>query len=278
MPDVLYQFFRSNFSLTDFSQNNQILIREKYINQFFENEDELTLAGYINDTISFDSRIKIDTHFPRVKLVRIFKPYIRLYLDVNYSLDSNVRWMAKCILIDKLHQFHTYNPIFGRRIYKMNPQNKKISQRPTFNDDHIEFNNPCSQIKQPFLSSHITSVDNHIQYTRIHISDEDEDEDEDENENEDEDEDEDEDENEDENEFIAEENAADMITEEDRSISSEELNPDTIEDESGYDDFRILASNVYSDETLHCDDLFVQSDIQYFEMNEEDEEDDTYDP
>ena len=44
MPDVLYQFFRSNFSLTHFSQNNQILIREKYINQFFENEDELTLA------------------------------------------------------------------------------------------------------------------------------------------------------------------------------------------------------------------------------------------
>ena len=105
-----------------------------------------------------------------------------------------------------------------------------------------------------------------------------EDENEHENEHENEYENEHENEDENENEFIAEENAADTITEEDRSISSEELNPDTIEDESGYDDFRILASNVYSDETLHCDDLFVQSDIQYFEMNEEDEEDDTYDP
>jgi hypothetical protein len=57
-PDILYQFFLSNFNLTKFKRNNQVLIREKYIHRFIENEDKETLSDniiYANGFIDVDT-------------------------------------------------------------------------------------------------------------------------------------------------------------------------------------------------------------------------------
>jgi len=123
-PDILYQFFLSNFNLTKFKRNNQVLIREKYIHRFIENEDKETQLDYIYNVLSFNTNIKIDDDFPDDDLVRIFKPYLRLYLEMNYSIDSSVRHRSKCLLMHKLHIFHMHNPQFGRRLYKV--KNKRV--------------------------------------------------------------------------------------------------------------------------------------------------------
>lgn len=158
-PEVLYQFFLSNFNLTDFQRNNQVLIRQKYLNRFIDNEDEATLVDYIFNMLTYDQRIQIDPHFPDDMLVRIFKPYLRLYLEMNYSFDCTVRHRARCLLINKLNVFHLHNPQFGRRLCKI--KNRRVIGVMTYNSDHIEFSKR-NAVQPPFLETHtIFNEDNH---------------------------------------------------------------------------------------------------------------------
>ena len=153
-PTLLYQFFLSNFNLSKFQQNNRCLIREKYIDQFIENEDNDTLVGYIHSTLSYNSNINIDNNFPDDILVRVFKPYLRLYLMMSYSLDTSVRRVAKCSLINKLKQFYLYNPKFGRKIVSITKDNKK--RVISYNDKHIQFELLTKKRDDNFLKSHLS--------------------------------------------------------------------------------------------------------------------------
>lgn len=153
-PQVIYQFFLSNFNLSKFQQNNRCLIREKYIEQFLVNEDKDTLVSYIHSTLSYNNKIIIDDNFPDDILIRVFKPYLRLYLMMSYSLDISVRRVAKANLVNKLKQFYIYNPMFGRKIVSITKDNKK--RTITYNDKHIHFELFTKKRDDNFLKSHLS--------------------------------------------------------------------------------------------------------------------------
>ena len=153
-PLVIYQFFISNFNLSKFQQNNRCLIREKYIEQFLVNEDKDTLVSYIHSTLSYNSKIIIDDNFPDDILIRVFKPYLRLYLMMSYSLDISVRRVAKANLVNKLKQFYIYNPMFGRKMVSITKDNKK--RTISYNDKHIPFELLTKKRDDNFLKSHLS--------------------------------------------------------------------------------------------------------------------------
>ena len=179
-PDVIYQFFRSNFNMTTFQRDNLCLIREKYINRFIDNEEPATLVDYINDMLSHNMKIKVDIEFPDSDLIRIFKPYLRLYLNWKYSLDISVKNRSKYILINKLNRFHRYNPQFGRQITKI--KNKKVDS-VTYVMDHIEFGSTRDQVSS-FLTSHTTLTTNYDDHHELYSSSNSEDNEDDNSENE----------------------------------------------------------------------------------------------
>lgn len=262
-PDILYQFFLSNFNLTKFKRNNQVLIREKYIHRFIENEDQETLVDYIHNVLSFNTNINIDDDFPDDELVRIFKPYLRLYLEMNYSIDSSVRHRSKCLLMHKLHIFHMHNPQFGRRLYRL--KNKRVVGETMFNSDHVIFKRVRDDAAS-FLTSHATLMtendDYHTQNSHIHFINEDED---------------DEEEAEFDDDTLVEENAAELTQ------SDIEQNADENEDaeQNSDDEFSALARSVYSDvRTRHEQFALPIIDNESFDFDSEFEEEneDMYDP
>jgi hypothetical protein len=270
-PEILYQFFLSNFNLTKFKRNNQVLIREKYIHRFIENEDKETQLDYIYNVLSFNTNIKIDDDFPDDDLVRIFKPYLRLYLEMNYSIDSSVRHRSKCLLMHKLHIFHMHNPQFGRRLYKV--KNKRVVGEATFNCDHVEFkrvrDDPAS-----FLTSHATlrseNDDYHTQNSHIHFINGDDDDEEAEFDD-------------DTAEYVAEENAAELTPSDIDQLEQEQENDDAQHngDENSDDEFNALARNVYSDVTLrHHQFALPIIDNESYDLDSEleEENEDMYDP
>jgi len=270
-PEVLYKFFLSNFNLTDFQRNNQVLIRNKYINQFVENEDESTLVDYILNMLTYDARIKIDPDFPDNTLVLIFKPYLRLYLEMNYSFDCTIRHRAKCLLINKLNVFHLHNPQFGRRIFKI--KNKRVIGAMTYNTDYIEFSKR-SPIQPPFLETHTIFNEDFHHVHDVHIQDVSDDDDDTEPEPEPEPDSDDEPDPDHEPEPIELNNQVEV--EEYNDISDQEM---SLADGT---EFRDLVANVYGDNIQHFNDPFIHGNdtIDYFDIDtdfdEEDEE--MYDP
>jgi len=263
-PDILYQFFLSNFNLTKFKRNNQVLIREKYIHRFIENEDRETLVDYIQNALSFNTNIKIDDDFPEDDLVRIFKPYLRLYLEMNYSIDSSVRHRSKCLLMHKLHIFHMHNPQFGRRLYRV--KNKRVIGEATFNYDHVEFKRARDDAAS-FLSSHTTirseGDDYQTQNSHIHFINEDEFEDESEAEFDDD--------------TLVEENAAELTPSDIDQLEHENEDAEQNTD----DEFNELARNIYSDVTLRHEQFALPIvDNESFDLDSEleEENEDMYDP
>ena len=266
-PEILYQFFLSNFNLTKFKRDNQVLIREKYIHRFIENEDQETLVDYIYNALSFNTQIKIDDDFPEDELVRIFKPYLRLYLEMNYSIDSSVRHRSKCLLMHKLHIFHMHNPQFGRRLYRL--KNKRVIGEAVFNVDHVTFKRPRDDAAS-FLSSHTTlhseSDDYQTQNSHIHFINEDEFEDEDEAEFDDED-----------DTVVAEENAAELTPSDNEQHADE--NDDA--EQNSDDEFSALARSVYSDVRTRHEQfaLPILDNVSFdFDSELEEENEDMYDP
>ena len=270
-PDILYQFFLCNFNLTKFKRDNQVLIREKYIHRFIENEDKETLVDYIYNALSFNTNIKIDDDFPDDELVRIFKPYLRLYLEMNYSIDSSVRHRSKCVLIHKLHIFHMHNPQFGRRLYKI--KNRRVVGEATFNCDHIEFKRPRDDAAS-FLTSHATlrseNDDYHTQNSHTHFVNEDDD---------------DEEEAEFDDDTLVEENAAELtpsdIDQLEQADENDDADAEHNAEENSDDEFNLLARNVYSDvRTRHEQFALPIIDNESFDFDSEFEEEneDMYDP
>ena len=276
-PDILYQFFLSNFNLTKFKRNNQVLIREKYIHRFIENEDKETQIDYIYNVLSFNPNIKIDDDFPDDDLVRIFKPYLRLYLEMNYSIDSSVRHRSKCLLMHKLHIFHMHNPQFGRRLYKV--KNKRVVGEATFNCDHVTFKQTRDDAAS-FMTSHATlrseNDDYQTQNSHTHFINEDEFDDESEAEF-------DIDASEFDDDTVAQENAAELTPSDIDQLEQQQENDDTEHnaEENSDDEFNELARNVYSDVT-HRHHQFalpiIDNESYDFDSELEEENEDMYDP
>jgi hypothetical protein len=152
-PELLFNFFKTNFNINEFTENYQFIIREYAIYNYLMNSSSEKLYEDINQmiknfnitSINIYNKISIDNDFPRDLLIKIMKPYLKLYFLSEYTLlnaTSKLKYKKK--LHKKLIELNKFNSIFGRKILKftkiVNTSNSQYKTIITFNSDHPDFN------------------------------------------------------------------------------------------------------------------------------------------
>jgi hypothetical protein len=145
LSNLFHNYFLCNFNLTKFKNENEVIIRKKYLDQYVKNSCDTDLHKeviYMLRKNRFSRFLKIDKLFPVNKLVNILRPYLLLYYYKLYSLDSAERDNVDFELDILLRRFYDFNPKFGRKYLKRNNGNNGNNGNYVnvyFNDEHIKF-------------------------------------------------------------------------------------------------------------------------------------------
>ena len=186
-PELLIKFYNCSFNLTEFKHANEYLLREYSIRNFVYKSSQDDLTDEINDMISqynaycksrkLKNTINIDDEFPKDKMIRIFQPYLMLYITSKYAFLEHDRSYNLYSLRTGLLRFNKFNPVFGRKVHRIQYGQTKDFKRKicgkvvAFNDAHIGFNRIEKQNRE-FLSDHLTCrtrnfvLDEHIPMPR----------------------------------------------------------------------------------------------------------------
>lgn len=144
LPILFHNYFLCNFNLSVFRKKNEVIIRNKEIDNYIKNEsvNKLYSTGIqILKMNKYTDKIKIHKDFPKKDFVRIILPYIRIYYSYIFTLDISMRNSSENELNLKLKQFYFFNPKFGRK--HVETKNSRIV-KVNFNDKHIDFSNKNS--------------------------------------------------------------------------------------------------------------------------------------
>ncbi len=145
LPIIFYKYFLTEFNLKTFYEENQVLIRDKGIDDYLKNteddelyEDILDMLDYIQ---SFSRRaVKLDISEESCKccIIKIMKPYLLLYYKHRHSLDKYKAKQTFYELRRKLFNLVDYNPCFGRRIHTQIPPglDTKVRFKTSVNLNH----------------------------------------------------------------------------------------------------------------------------------------------
>ena len=194
-PELLIKFYNCSFNLTEFKHANEYLLREYSIRNFVYKSSQDDLVDEINDMIEqyntycksrkLKNKITIDDEFPKDKMIKIFQPYLILYITSKYAFLEHDRSYNLFALRTGLLRFNKFNPIFGRKVHRIQYGQTKDFKRKicgkivAFNDTHIGFNRIEKQNRE-FLSDHLTCrtrnfvLDEHVpipRYTLFSFSD-----------------------------------------------------------------------------------------------------------
>ena len=98
MPELINNFFLTNFDLGKFTYDYEYLIREYVIENYIKNTSETNLYQAViimltkyNQLVKSKYKIIVDTEFPKERLVNILKPCLLLYFKFRYSLIELVK-------------------------------------------------------------------------------------------------------------------------------------------------------------------------------------------
>jgi len=141
LPLLFHNYFLCNFNLSIFKKNNEVIIRNKEIDNYIKNANtnKLYATGIqILKMNRYTDKIRIHKDFPKKDFVRIMLPYLRIYYSHIFSLDISARNSSENELNLKLKQFYYFNPKFGRKYVET--RNSRII-KVNFNDKHIDFFN-----------------------------------------------------------------------------------------------------------------------------------------
>ena len=164
ISDLIQNYFLAHFNLRDFQKKNEYIIRDYYIKSYVNTtpiNELLTDIKYMLKTINLTKTLNIHLEFPNETLVRIMKPYLLLYYQSVYSVDSYKRDASYSELILRMAKFVNYNPLFGRKIMIFQKQIKiqnnvntsldnlpanpnpfsLYTKKTTFNEKYLPFNN-----------------------------------------------------------------------------------------------------------------------------------------
>lgn len=161
MPVMFYQYFLTNFNLSEYASQNDDLIIEYAIKQFVTHTDVEELYDEIINMLEsdkFGKEIQIDPEFPQERLVSIMRPYLELYYKGSYLIHKTKRMNCIKEYNTKIRLFHEYNENFGFKSMKKIPKAKnvflyKATFTAVFNDKHRVFN---SEYNDNFHNSHIS--------------------------------------------------------------------------------------------------------------------------
>jgi hypothetical protein len=170
MSSLFHQFFLSNFHLKKFRIQNEVLIRNSYIESYIKNSDDnllYKLSLRVFKESKFYRMISIHKDFPKDKMVSIMRPYIRLYLYKEYSLDISYRYKCSRELDIRLSQFVKFNNRFGQTVV-ISENNKRLVI--SHNDKHIPFEK--TNYFDSYENTHLEIIDD---INEIYVSDNDND-------------------------------------------------------------------------------------------------------
>lgn len=141
---LFHFFFLEHFQLSNFVEQNEAFIRENSIKKFIFNSPYTTLyiptLKMLNNN-KYTKLLKIDSEFPKDKLVEIFRPFLYYYYIFNYDIKGTSKiYNYKLILNQKLRKFYQYNKSFGKKCYSVNKFfDNKTKILSSFNTNHIGF-------------------------------------------------------------------------------------------------------------------------------------------
>lgn len=163
VPELIHNFFLSNFDIDKFENEYEYLIREHSIHKYVKNScvntlylSVLLMISFYNDNYNSKNQILIHKDFPKKKIVEIMRPYLLLYFLYKYSLITTKKHNSKILLFEKLKQFNMFNPFFGRKNIKVETyisknNIKKYKNLCSYNDKYIDF----YEEDKNFLTSHL---------------------------------------------------------------------------------------------------------------------------
>jgi hypothetical protein len=173
--ELFFRFFKSNFNLTQFKEQNEYILREHAIQHYVYKSASNILVKEIDDMIDefnddckfkkLQNKITINKEFPKDKLIKIFQPYLLLYMIASYGFTNTQKQTALYLFNHKMKMFNNYNPLFGRKKVKIILENTSDLKRKIkgkiieFDDNHITFNNIEKQNNE-FLNDHLQFTDN----------------------------------------------------------------------------------------------------------------------
>jgi len=140
MPTLMHLFYLSNFDIDDFLLNNEEKIRDMSIISYIKNLTNTKLNKEIRQMFKryrFSFRLKVNENFPMQKLNEIFLPFVKLYIQIKYTLSRVKKTKYTYILKNKLILFCKYAPLFGRKIIKIRDKKK-----------HYYFNSDCKTFNE----------------------------------------------------------------------------------------------------------------------------------
>ena len=134
---LFHEFYKCNFNLELFKINHELVVREESFKNFLkfglasEQEKEI---HYMLKSNFWTKKWVINKSFPQNTLIEIFKPLLKLYLDVAYgSRDHEKYFLHKKKLHIYLKKMYSYNVCFGRK-------NVHIKAKETsYNTKHLTF-------------------------------------------------------------------------------------------------------------------------------------------
>ena len=133
VPEAIYKFFLSDFNLKLFEDNNKLIIRDIYINQFVDNEDDAEIIDNIYDMINkYFINLKIDDDFPDKILIDTFKSAVTNFIHFKYNFDVSKRKPNFKLMVTKVTNIINKCPGFGRKIITIK-DNKKYTSFITLN-------------------------------------------------------------------------------------------------------------------------------------------------
>lgn len=117
VPDIVQKLFLSEFNLDVFGENHKLIIRDTYLNQFVDNEDEDEILDNIYDMINeFYPRINIDEDFPNDILINTFKSAVSIYIHYKYTFDLSKQSPNYKRMSIKINNIIKKCPGIGRKI------------------------------------------------------------------------------------------------------------------------------------------------------------------
>jgi len=145
MPILYQQFFNVDFDLEIFREDNEQLIRDESIKRYvYSTSPNIlynTVVSMIETLKSNNSKYKIlciHKNFPKNKLVEIMRPYLHLYyLSKYYVVGTEKITNSYEILVKKFDLFVRYNPYFGRKLFKLDKNNKFMVDN--YDEKHMNF-------------------------------------------------------------------------------------------------------------------------------------------
>ena len=124
MPVLFHLYMLEGFDLKNFQNNHETLLRDmlikSYINSMGDNKFIMQMKKMFNDarTIGITNKKRFKLIHPSIKgaeLIKIFKPFVKTYLNVVYTLNVSKKVTLKNELYKKITAFFVENPKFGRR-------------------------------------------------------------------------------------------------------------------------------------------------------------------